>query len=595
MTTDPPAGGGWERRLAEAEATIQSLHEELAESNRGLMALNLEVEQRVDERTAELRSANAALREEIGQRRTAEEKLLLQSAALAAAANSIIITDAAGTILWANEAFSRMTGYPREEAVGQTPRMLKSGRKDASYYEKLWTTIKRGEVWHDVITDRRKDGGLIDVEFTITPVADAAGQVTHFVAITQDVTEKLLMEKQLLRSQRMESIGLLAGGVAHDLNNILTPISIAVEMLKEELPRADRIELAETLEHNCRRGAEIIRQVLTFARGVDGERVLVQLRHLVKEMVRIAAETFPRNVVLQADVPRDLWPTLGDATQLHQVLLNLCVNARDALMGGGRIEISGANVTLARERTFMEQTVPPGRYTYLCVADTGPGIPLNVAERVFEPFFTTKPDGEGTGLGLSSALGIVRSHHGLLELDPRPGKGARFHLYLPAAESPAAGGEPAVEPPGPTGRGETVLLVDDEPGIITVAGSLLRQSGYEVLTAGNGVEAVSRFVEQRGRIALVLTDVMMPLMDGVALARALRSIDPEVKIIGTSGFVGDANNRVKMDDLRRLGVTKIIKKPFQRRELLTVLAAILRAKAAETRLPETAARPTSAG
>ncbi len=310
----------------------------------------------------------------------------------------------------------------------------------------------------------------------------------------------------------------------------------------------------------------------TFARGVEGERVAVQVRHLVKDMIR---ETFPKNLSSGMDIPNTLWTVLGDPTQLHQVVLNLCVNARDALSEGGTIRICGSNEVLDKPLSFLSETIPPGRYVHLQVTDNGAGMRAETVERIFEPFFTTKEQGKGTGLGLSTTLGIVKSHHGLISVESTLGKGSTFHVYLPAAESP--GGEALPEDPSRSrrGHGEVILLVDDEPGVTAITGSILKMNGYAVLTAGDGAEAVAVYADQREQIKLVITDLMMPVMDGLAFVRALRRLNPAVKVIGSSGFVGESNASNRLAELRTLGVEPILEKPYTSALLLQSVAEAL--------------------
>lgn len=503
------------------------------------------------------------------------DRLHLLETGLTSALHTIVITDVEGTIEWVNPAFTKATGYEADEAIGENPRILKSGRQCARFYEDLWATITAGKVWVGNLTNKRKDGTFYDEEAVITPVLDEAGKITHFIAIKEDVTEKHRMENQLLRSQRMESIGLLAGGVAHDLNNVLAPIMMSIELLKEQdMPATMRDDLIESLDKGCQRGAGIIRQVLTFARGVEGDRVLVQVRHLVKDLISIAKETFPKNIEMVMNIPANLSPVSGDATQLHQVLMNLTLNARDAMPNGGRLEVSGGNVTLENGRDYLDVSIPPGKYVRLIVADNGVGIPAAKVDRVFEPFFTTKELGKGTGLGLPTSLGIVKSHHGLLEVESAVGAGTRFTVYLPVADAADEREDIVLAMPA-RGHGETILLVDDEEGVRNVMGHALKRHGYKVLTASDGAEGVGIYARQMDEIDLVISDIMMPIMDGVAMVRALASINPEVRVMGCSGFVGDGANGGLIEDLRKLGVCTVLSKPFAVDELLRAVATEL--------------------
>jgi PAS domain S-box-containing protein len=509
------------------------------------------------------------------EREQERQQLRLQHSALEAAANAIVITDASGRIEWVNEAFTRLTGYSRQEAIGANPRVLRSGVHEPEFYRSMWQTILAGSVWQGTLTNRRKDGASYEEEMTITPVRSAEDKITHFVAIKQNITERRKLEQQFLRAQRMQSIGLLAGGVAHDLNNVMAPVLMALPMLRSNLNPEQRDQIIETLEHSVKRGASIVKQVLTFARGVEVQRALVQLGYLVKEVVKIAEETFPRDIQVRSSLPNDLWPFRGDPTQIHQVILNLAVNARDAMPNGGQLSFTARNLELREPRQFLDFEVVPGRYISISVADTGTGIAPSVVERMFEPFFTTKPIGKGTGLGLSSVLGIVRSYHGLIEVQTRVGAGSVFTLLLPAAPvetlTPQAAQAHTLEP----GRGQTVLIVDDEPAVLQITESTLQANGYRVLTARNGSQALAKIAEHKDRIQVVLTDVMMPVMDGPALVRSLAQLHPGLPVIAATGLLHALGDGDRAAQLRELGVRHFLHKPFQADTLLDLIAKVL--------------------
>ena len=507
----------------------------------------------------------------IVQRRRTQAKLRLQGAALDAAANVIVITDAKGTIEWVNDAFTRTTGYTSREAIGNNPRVLKSGQHPPEFYQELWRTISSGQVWHGEIHNQRKDGTPLEEEATITPVKDAAGVITHYIAIKQDITEKKAMEKQFLRAQRMESVGMLAGGIAHDLNNVLAPISMGLELL-QQVPLPDKIRpVIDSMLTSTQRGAGIVKQVLTFARGTDGERAIVQLRHIIKDIRHMAEETFPRNITLHSDLAADLWPLKADASQLHQVLLNLSVNARDALPDGGQIHYSAHNLHLDEAAVLKHPGAKPGDYVLLKVTDTGTGMPPEVLDRIFEPFFTTKPHGQGTGLGLPTVLGIIRSHGGFLEVQSVPGKGTTFEVYLPADKSSATVAGPARTEPLRSGHGETILVVDDEPAVLAVTRSMLEGHGYRVLVAEDGAAAVAVYAQHAQQIAVVVTDIMMPLMDGVALIRSLQRLNSQVRIITVSGLSNQPGQPERHTELRSKGIRHHLNKPFSVEALLNAL------------------------
>lgn len=504
----------------------------------------------------------------------AMSQLRLQESALNAAANGIVITDRDGIAVWANPACERLTGYRVEEIVNSSLRILKSDQQQEQSYANLWQTILSGQVWQGELLNRRKDGTTYHEEMTITPLKDEQGNVTNFVAIKQDISSRKQVEMQYLRAQRMEGIGLLASGIAHDLNNVLAPVLLSIELLQAMHPDADTQDILHTVEQSARRGADIVRQVLTFARGVKGERIPLQSKHLVKDVMRVAKETFPKNIEVHIRMDTEVSNVEGDPTQIHQVLLNLAVNARDAMPEGGRLTLSAHNHRLAEALPAVNGTIPPGEYVVLGVKDTGIGIELENLSQLFEPFFTTKAANKGTGLGLPTALGIVKSHGGFFRVITEPGKGAEFLVYLPVCNRDES--RPASPPhSAPRGNGETILVVDDELGIRSLASEILSRHGYRVLIASDGTDAMALVAQHRSKVELVLTDVMMPHMDGVALTRSLRKLAPHTRVLAFSGLSGGASLATKIEELRSLGVPPVLSKPLTAPELLNAVHDLL--------------------
>ncbi|HEY5481371.1 MAG TPA: PAS domain S-box protein, partial [Verrucomicrobiae bacterium] len=589
-----------------------------------------------------------------------------------------------------------LTGYTLAEAVGKNLRdLVKSGQQERAVYEEMWATILAGQGWYGQLVNRRKDGSLYPEEQTITPVRDANGEITHFIAIKQDLSERkqaeqamrvseeryrtlaetaqdiiyvidrefrmtyineygarhfghslpemigrhltelfppettqwkladvadvfrtgesLYQERQLstgprlmwldsrlvpiknatgevesilgisrditehkqvegqrLRTQRLESIGTLAGGVAHDLNNALAPILLAAELLRLEFPEMAGTYL-DLIQAGAQRGAAMVKQLLTFAKGVEGERLLIQPKHLLKEMEKLIGSTFPKNIQLQTRYAKDLRTILGDVTQLHQVLLNLCINARDAMPEGGTLTLEAENMELETVYADALMEAKPGHYVVWRVMDTGTGIPPEILDRIFDPFFTTKDPGKGTGLGLSTLIGIVKSHGGFVRVYSVPGKGSTFAVYLPAAASSADNTPLPTETDMPfCGHGETILVVDDEAAVRSVLRAILTKLNFKVLTASDGADALTQVTEQSAELRAVITDVHMPHMDGLSFVRVLKGRLPQVGIIVASGRLDEPDE----NEFKKLGVSALLDKPFSQKELVEALKTV---------------------
>lgn len=629
---------------------------------------------------------------DITERKRTEEAMLLQSTALDAAANAIFITDRAGSIQSANRAFVELTGYTLAEAIGRNPGdLVKSNKHDAVFYRDLWETILAGKVWNGEIVNQRKDGSTYTEEMTITPVRATGAEITHFIAIKQDVTErKAALEKirrqaalldqandaiyvrgidgtisywsegavrlygwsrdeamrrrldemnladfdatagvaesllkaggwtgerqqetkagekltvfirltvveedpgqrgsifaivtditerkrieaRFLQAQRLESIGALAGGIAHDLNNVLAPIVLGAPLVREALNRDEARSMFDLMTTSAQRGADIVKQVLTFARGNTSHRVPLQVRHLLRDVVKMAEETFPKNVRIKSDTELGLWLIDGDATQVHQAIMNLCINARDAMPAGGTLSLQAENVTIDEPTAAQTPGGRPGPYIRLRVTDTGMGIPAELRDRLFEPFFTTKEPGKGTGLGLSTVLGIAHSHGGFVRVESEVGQGATFELMLPAVPGAQTPAERSSAPPITRSSGELILLVDDEAAVREAARQTLEQFGYRIAVCSTGVEALDTFRAMASDVRLVVTDMMMPEMDGHGLVKALRTLDPTIPLIGITG-VTDAH---AVGRLMELGLFSLIAKPFSVNELLNAIRQAL--------------------
>jgi two-component system cell cycle sensor histidine kinase/response regulator CckA len=514
-----------------------------------------ELEQRVKLRTQELEASQLA----------AFEKASL----LDLSRDAILVCGLDHRITYWNKSAERLYGWTAAEAIGRLMADLSDMGTDA-FQRACHKVIETGE-WDGELQQIGHDGRRLVVEGRWTLLMNADGRPRRILVINTDITERKKVEEQLLRAQRMESLGTLAGGIAHDLNNALTPIMMSIELLKLQEQDAMRMGVLATIENSARRGADMVRQVLSFSRGVEGQRVEVQAGHLLKGIEKIANETFVKNIRVSSDIPADLWIVQGDPTQIHQMLLNLCVNARDAMPNGGNINLRACNHLLDAQCAAMIAGAKPGSYILIELEDTGTGMPPEVIDRIFEPFFTTKELGKGTGLGLSSALAIIKSHQGFIRVSSELDKGSKFQVYLPAQMVEGASSPPPVHAPMTRGSGEMVLLIDDEDAVRRITGQTLESFGYRVLPAADGVEASTLYAAHKDNIAVVLTDMMMPVMDGPATIQVLMRMNPQVRIIAASGLsVKDMVARATS-----AGVKHFIPKPYTAETLLSMLHSVL--------------------
>ncbi|MEP6672287.1 MAG: PAS domain S-box protein [Chthoniobacter sp.] len=515
----------------------------------------------------------AGIATDITEAKNAAQQICEQAALLDHAQDAILVQDLDGQITYWNKSAERLYGWTAEEVRGCRAEELLYASPEP-YRVSLEVTLRQG-AWIGEMSKRPKTGGSILVESRWTLVRDEVGRPKAILVIDTDLTGKKALEGQVFRAQRMESIGTLAGGIAHDLNNVLGPIIMAVDLLKLSVTDPRDLDLLETMETSGRRGADMVKQVLLFARGDEGERGLVGSGDVVKELERIVRETFPKSITIEAATPPGTWNISGDRTQLHQVLLNLCVNARDAMPRGGRLRISARNRTIDEHFAAMCPDAHPGSYVVLEVADTGEGMTPETLAQIFDPFFTTKKRGQGTGLGLSTTRAIVKSHGGFMTVESAPGKGTTFLVNLPADTAPAHEQSVAHATEFPRGQGELILVIDDEASIRSITSQTLEVFGYRVMSAGDGAAGVAQYAQHRHEIAAVVTDMMMPVMDGAAAIQVLLRINPAVKIIaasGSSGMGAKANTPVP-------GAKYFLPKPFSAETLLRTLDELLHAGA----------------
>ena len=494
--------------------------------------------------------------------------LLEQSDLLNRAADAIIIRsfEDRRIIFW-NQGAERLYGWTAEEMIGQAGDSIFI---NAQQIETIVGALLSTDEFHGEIKQLGKDGRELTTSGRATLVRKPDGTPRSILIICTDITEQRKLETHLLRAQRLESVGILASGIAHDLNNILVPIMMAAPVLRGEMDPVERERFLDIVETSAHRGADIIKQVLTFARGADGDRVLLQPIYLLEEVSQIASQTFPKSIALRTCFDENIRLLEADSTQLHQVLLNLCINARDAMPEGGELCLGAENFDVDEHYASMTPGATVGPHVMLEVSDGGRGIPRHVIDKIFDPFFTTKDIGVGTGLGLSTVAGIVKSHGGFIDVSSKPGH-TSFKVFLPAKGTLDSSSALQPETLVPCGSGQTILVVDDEPSIREVAEFILGSHGYKVLVAKDSPTALALYVRHMDHIAVVLTDLAMPGMDGFMLVRTLRQIEPGIKIIVSTGRANDSDPA----EITALNVDDCLNKPYTTRNLLLKLSQVL--------------------
>lgn len=505
----------------------------------------------------------------LNERQKIDERVVEQASLLDAAYEAIFVRDMEDRITYWNMGAVRTYGWTRSEAI--QAKFHELFKTDPTLQQIHETHLEKGS-WEAEVIRYTKDNREITVHARWTLVRDSNGNPKSVLAIEFDITKRKKREKHALQAQRLESIGTLAGGIAHDLNNVFAPILMSIDLLKIDTMDPRLTEVIETLHTNAKRGAEMVQQILNFSRGVDGLHISVNVYKIVQEIEKFIHDTFPRNITFGVKKEEDLWTIMADPTQIHQVLINLCVNARDAMPRGGTITVSLENHVLDDVYSHMNPELLPGPYVIIKVADNGAGIQPEDQARVFDPFFTTKEADKGTGLGLSTVMGIVKGHGGCINLYSEPGRGTLFKIYLPAnANAKEAEKTAILQTKLPRGQGQLILVVDDEESVRNIVKRTLERFGYQVALACNGAEAISVYVQLKHSVAAVLTDMAMPVMDGPSTIIALRSIDPDIKIIGSSGLASNGLLTMAMG----AGVDHFIPKPYSVEIMLKTLAELL--------------------
>ncbi len=504
-----------------------------------------------------------------------EEGRVRLTAAIDQASETVVITDLSGSIQYVNPAFAKLTGYSREEAIGQNPRILKSGKHDPALYEKLWTTLLRGETWHGRLINKKKDGSLFEEEATISPVKNKEGQITNFVAVKRDVTREVSLEKQLRQAMKMEAIGTLAGGIAHDFNNILAVMIGYTEMAREQLSADDPIrkDLAQVLIGGDR-ATDLVQQILTFSRQGEEDLRPLKVQFIIKEVLKLLRSSLPTTIQLQESVATNCGMILADATQIHQVLMNLCANARHAIGEEfGTLGLSLSEIQVTEDETIADcPQIGYGSYLDLKISDTGCGMDSLTRSMIFDPFYSTKEKGKGTGLGLAVVHGIIRQHKGEITVSSRPGQGTTFHIYLPVIDEEEAQVEKIKIENMPRGRGERILFVDDEPVVSNMMQRTLDNLGYAVTSFTSSIEALEAYKANPGNFDLVITDMTMPEMTGVHLTRELLTLQPDLPVILCTGF----SEAIDEATAKSLGIREYVKKPVDKYTLAKAVKKALR-------------------
>lgn len=528
---------------------------------------------KLEDKNRDLEQLNRQLERDLADRKVAERQLREQNEVLSNAHEGVMIVDLSNRVTFWNRAAEELFGWPAAEAVGRSPEQL-LGIDDPASMARLRAAVDQDGFWQGELQTKTRENRKLVVEARITLVKDEAGQPRARLNYLSDITEKKLLEEKFLHAQRLESIGMLAAGIAHDLNNILAPIVFAAPLLRESLSDPQDLKILNMLEQSAGRGSRLVKQILGFTHTAAGDFEAMQVRYLIRDVISVAEHTFPKAIQVEHRVPGELWTVRGNATQLHQVILNLCVNARDAMPQGGKLTLTASNCRLDAAQAETIPDARPGAWLVLEVSDTGTGIAPEIRDHIWQPFFTTKSAGQGTGLGLSTVRGIVAGHHGFIELRTEVGRGTTFRVFLPALETEAPQYSSASPFTGTEGNGELIVVVDDDPAIRAVISAILGRNGYRVVTCGDGVEAVAVCALRGSDVALVVTDVDMPRLGGVALARTLLHERPDLRVLAISGL---ARNVVSDPEASPGIAHAFLLKPFKPGDLLGAVHRLLHA------------------
>ena len=503
-------------------------------------------------------------------RKAGERRLLELAGVIERATEAIVVSDMSGRITLWNDGAARLYGIRSGDAVGRPAEEILTHNVLGHLRAARDATLETGEFQQELSITTR-DGRNIVIDLRMTLVRDDSGRPTARLSVASDITEKKRLEEQFLRAQRLESLGMLSAGIAHDLNNVLAPVLMSASLLRHRATAPEDLRVLDILEKSAQRGSALVRQILGFAHGTSGGFRLTPVKHLLRDVSDVITATFPKSITLEENVPGDLWSIHANPTQIHQVLLNLAVNARDALLPrGGTLRLRAKNIRLTEPEVRALGGAQPGAFVLLEVGDTGTGMTPDVLARIWEPFFTTKGEGRGTGLGLATVRGIAAAHGGFVTVETQIGHGTTFRVYFPAEHLAVDQGPADTVGTLPHGKGELILVVDDEADVREVAAAILTKHGYRVITCADGVEAIALFIERSAEIRAVVSDINMPNLDGHALATVVHDLRPDMKIVVMTGLGSSGSPHAPQTE----EFAATIQKPFTVETLLRVLHRI---------------------
>jgi PAS domain S-box-containing protein len=511
------------------------------------------------------------LREEVAVRKQAEERVLHLATAMEQAAEGILITELDGTIIYTNPACETIYGYGQEEIQGKKTQIFKSGYQDEEFFDKMGETLLSGKIWRGQMSCKKKGGGVVEVDVTVSPIKDDMDQIISFVSVSRDITQEIQMERELRQAQKMEAIGTLAGGIAHDFNNILAAIMGYTELATFQAPEESPVQVnLERVIVSTKRAKDLVRQILTFSRQTDQEIQPVQMKIIIKEALRMLRATLPSTIEFKSEILAKSDYIFADPTQIHQIMMNLCTNAAHSMESGGLLTVRLEEYLVNAENHDFFPELTPGPYICLTIKDTGHGIDEQIIERIFEPFFTTKEPGKGTGMGLAMIHGVVASCEGAIRVNSEIGKGTKFQVLLPKYEGQAAEAEDSTPEKMIPGK-ERILFVDDEITLVTLAEEGLKRMGYIVHLETDSIKALEKFKQDPKQFDLIITDQTMPKMTGIELSKAIIKIRPDIPIILYSGMLGE----ISPAEIEAIGIRGFLSKPLLLKQLSRAIRDVL--------------------